>query len=210
MGRLADDQTPVRLRAAPPSISKNTPPLIPQSRRNYLPLLPSQNTSFQRACGNCVDTQEPGAYTRPTPAIYREETHVGERAECVSSTCMSYDGLVALSTLCDQWKGRSLCLRTRLTSPISLISIAPNRLYFGDNLNVLRAHIADATVDLCYIDPPFNSKRNYNQIYGKVGAEDRAQAQAFVDTWTWDTIAEQGSAKFLTMRRGVSHDKQLI
>jgi DNA modification methylase len=68
--------------------------------------------------------------------------------------------------------------------------LAPNRLYFGDNLNVMRTHIADASVDLCYIDPPFNSKRNYNQIYNKVGVADRAQAQAFVDTWIWDTIAE--------------------
>ncbi|MEY2615563.1 MAG: hypothetical protein QOH78_1336, partial [Verrucomicrobiota bacterium] len=40
-----------------------------------------------------------------------------------------------------------------------------------------------------YIDPPFNSKRNYNQIYNNVGQEDRAQAQAFVDTWTWDDQA---------------------
>ena len=40
-------------------------------------------------------------------------------------------------------------------------------------------------VDLCHIDPPFNSKRNYFQIYNNQGSEDRAQAQAFVDTWNW-------------------------
>jgi site-specific DNA-methyltransferase (adenine-specific) len=80
--------------------------------------------------------------------------------------------------------------------------LAPNRLYFGDNLYVLRTHIADASVDLCYIDPPFNSKRNYNQIYGKVGAEDRAQAQAFVDTWLWDTIAEQGLSEIFDNEKG--------
>ncbi len=40
-----------------------------------------------------------------------------------------------------------------------------NKLYYGDNLDVMRKFIRDETVDLCYIDPPFNSKRNYNQIY---------------------------------------------
>lgn len=78
----------------------------------------------------------------------------------------------------------------------------PNRsfvsnLYYGDNLEVLRKYIQDETVDLCYIDPPFNSKRNYNQIYNNIGVEDRAQAQAFVDTWTWDDNAESGFAAIL-------------
>src|SRR5688572_21788333 len=73
-----------------------------------------------------------------------------------------------------------------------------NKLYYGDNLEVLRKYIRDETVDLCYIDPPFNSKRNYNQIYNNIGKEDKAQAQAFVDTWTWDESAEQGIAEILT------------
>ena len=46
-----------------------------------------------------------------------------------------------------------------------------NQLFYGDNLEVLRKHIKDETVDLCYIDPPFNSKRNYNQIYNNIGSE---------------------------------------
>ena len=65
-------------------------------------------------------------------------------------------------------------------------------LYYGDNLEVLRRYIKDESVDLCYIDPPFNSKRNYNQIYNNVGKEDKAQAQAFIDTWEWDRYAIQG------------------
>lgn len=60
-----------------------------------------------------------------------------------------------------------------------------NKLYYGDNLDVLIKYIKDESIDLCYIDPPFNSKRNYNQIYNNIGKEDKAQAQAFVDTWTW-------------------------
>ena len=70
-----------------------------------------------------------------------------------------------------------------------------NQLFYGDNLEVLRKHIRDESVDLCYIDPPFNSKRNYNQIYNNVGKEDQAQAQAFMDTWTWDDHANQGLAE---------------
>ncbi len=70
-----------------------------------------------------------------------------------------------------------------------------NQLFYGDNLEVLRRHIKDESVDLCYIDTPFNSKRNYNQIYNNLGKEDQAQAQAFVDTWTWDDHANQGLAE---------------
>jgi len=67
-----------------------------------------------------------------------------------------------------------------------------NRLFYGDNLDVLRSKIAPESVDLCYIDPPFNSKRNYFQIYNNQGSEDRAQAQAFVDTWEWGDEAAEG------------------
>lgn len=69
-------------------------------------------------------------------------------------------------------------------------------LYYGDNLEILRNKIADNSVDLCYIDPPFNSKRSYFQIYNNIGgSEDKAQAQAFVDTWTWDNMAIEGHAQ---------------
>lgn len=78
-----------------------------------------------------------------------------------------------------------------------------NKLYYGDNIDVLRKYIRDETVDLCYIDPPFNSKRNYNQIYNNIGAEDEAQAQAFLDTWTWDEAAERGLKEVLSNMGGV-------
>lgn len=69
---------------------------------------------------------------------------------------------------------------------------SPNRLYYGDNLEIIRKYISSETIDLCYIDPPFNSKRNYNQIYNNIGKEDKAQAQAFIDTWSWNTDADKG------------------
>lgn len=54
----------------------------------------------------------------------------------------------------------------------------------------------------CYIDPPFNSKRTYNQIYNNVGGDDRAQSQAFIDTWRWDDIANAGYAEILANDAG--------
>lgn len=78
-----------------------------------------------------------------------------------------------------------------------------NQLYYGDNLEVLRRYIKDESVDLCYIDPPFNSKRNYNQIYNNIGAEDKAQAQAFIDTWEWDDHAIRGIDEILTNYHGL-------
>lgn len=76
-----------------------------------------------------------------------------------------------------------------------------NHLYYGDNLDVLRRKIASESVDLCYIDPPFNSKRNYFQIYNNQGSEDRAQAQAFVDTWNWGDEAVEGLKYILSIDR---------
>jgi DNA modification methylase len=77
-----------------------------------------------------------------------------------------------------------------------------NYLFYGDNLEVLRKHIKDETVDLCYIDPPFNSQRNYNQIYNNIGNEDLAQSQAFIDTWIWDDIAIAGYDELISNPNG--------
>jgi adenine specific DNA methylase Mod len=60
------------------------------------------------------------------------------------------------------------------------------RLYFGDNLDVLREHVSDESVDLIYLDPPFNSKRDYNLLFkSPKGYECDAQITAFEDTWHW-------------------------
>ncbi len=78
-----------------------------------------------------------------------------------------------------------------------------NRLFYGDNIDVLRKYIGTETIDLCYIDPPFNSKKNYNQIYNNIGKEDTAQAQAFVDTWTWNEAANDGFIDIIENTNGV-------
>jgi site-specific DNA-methyltransferase (adenine-specific) len=66
-----------------------------------------------------------------------------------------------------------------------------NQLYFGDNINVLRSSIADESVDLIYLDPPFNSKANYNVLFKESSGENSAaQITAFEDTWHWNQDAE--------------------
>ena len=66
-----------------------------------------------------------------------------------------------------------------------------NKLFYGDNLDVLREHIASESVDLVYLDPPFNSNANYNILFKSpagVGAD--SQIEAFEDTWHWNDKAE--------------------
>ncbi|WP_174297974.1 DNA methyltransferase [Sphingomonas bacterium] len=66
-----------------------------------------------------------------------------------------------------------------------------NRLYYGDNLDVLREHVGSASVDLVYLDPPFNSNANYNILFkSPAGASSDAQIEAFEDTWHWNDKAE--------------------
>jgi site-specific DNA-methyltransferase (adenine-specific) len=61
-----------------------------------------------------------------------------------------------------------------------------NSLYYGDNLAVMREHIANESVDLVYLDPPFNSARDYNVLFRQVkGDENQAQITAFTDTWNF-------------------------
>ena len=67
-----------------------------------------------------------------------------------------------------------------------------NTLYYGNNLPVMRLHIGDETVDLVYLDPPFNSNAAYNVLFReKDGSQSRAQSYAFEDTWHWGAEAAE-------------------
>ena len=71
-----------------------------------------------------------------------------------------------------------------------------NTLFYGDNLEVLRGHIKSETIDLIYLDPPFNSKATYNVLFAEPdgdggGAKSESQVEAFNDFWHWDTEAQK-------------------
>jgi site-specific DNA-methyltransferase (adenine-specific) len=77
--------------------------------------------------------------------------------------------------------------------------ITENILFYGDNLFILREHIASESVDLIYLDPPFNSSRNYNVLFkDEHGTESEAQITAFEDTWHWNLAAEAAYSELLT------------
>jgi len=65
-------------------------------------------------------------------------------------------------------------------------------LYYGDNLDILRRYLKDETVDLVYLDPPFNSAQNYNAFFQeKDGTAAASQIQAFEDTWSWNQESQR-------------------
>jgi DNA modification methylase len=75
---------------------------------------------------------------------------------------------------------------------------AANTLFYGDNLAILREHIADDSVDLIYLDPPFNSNANYNVLFRAPGGEQsQSQIEAFEDTWHWNVTAERAYSEVL-------------
>lgn len=84
-------------------------------------------------------------------------------------------------------------------------SEGPNKLYYGDNLDVLREHIESESIDLIYLDPPFNSNRSYNILFKeKSGEESPAQIEAFDDTWTWSHETE---VLYIEMMNGSAPNK---
>jgi DNA modification methylase len=80
----------------------------------------------------------------------------------------------------------------------------PNLLYYGDNLDVLRRHIPDESVDLVYLDPPFNSNADYNVLFAEHGTRSAAQIKAFGDTWHWDDAAAYSYAETVEAAGDVS------
>ncbi len=74
-----------------------------------------------------------------------------------------------------------------------------NKLYFGDNLDILREHVPDESVDLIYLDPPFNSNATYNVLFREASGESSAaQIQAFDDTWHWNVESAEAYEDVVT------------
>ncbi|MCB6178755.1 hypothetical protein LHP98_11510 [Rhodobacter sp. Har01] len=80
-----------------------------------------------------------------------------------------------------------------------------NHLHYGDNLTVLRDSIASESVDLVYLDPPFNSNAGYNVLFkAPDGASSAAQIEAFDDTWHWNDSAESAFTDALRSGNGAA------
>ncbi len=82
-------------------------------------------------------------------------------------------------------------------------------LYYGDNLDILRRYVKDETVDLVYLDPPFNSAQNYNAFFQeKDGAAAASQIRAFEDTWHWNVESEHAYQELVVQPGKVSEVMQ--
>jgi len=70
--------------------------------------------------------------------------------------------------------------------------LTKNTLFYGDNLDILREYVPEESVDLIYLDPPFNSNRSYNVLFKEEsGKESESQITAFEDTWHWGEDAQR-------------------
>ncbi len=97
-----------------------------------------------------------------------------------------------------------------------------NSLYYGDNLDILREYIADESIDLIYLDPPFNSNASYNVLFkAPDGHQSHAQMEAFEDTWHWNETAERAfddvmqsgntdASEMLRAMRDFLHDNDMM
>ena len=79
--------------------------------------------------------------------------------------------------------------------------LRPGSLYYGDCLDIM-SQWPDEQADLIYLDPPFNSKADYNQLYGKDGNGVSAQFRAFSDTWFWDDAVGE---RYKELKKAVAH-----
>jgi DNA modification methylase len=84
-----------------------------------------------------------------------------------------------------------------------------NKLYYGDNLDILRRYVQDDSIDLIYLDPPFNSSQDYNIIFAEQnGSRSAAQVKAFEDTWRWDERAATAYREVVELGGNVSQAMQ--
>ena len=88
----------------------------------------------------------------------------------------------------------------------------PNTLYYGDNLDILREHVPDESVDLVYLDPPFNSNASYNVLFReRSGEESPAQIRAFTDTWEWTQESQRTYENEIMLHAGTpSNVKEMV
>ncbi len=132
--------------------------------------------------------EAPTPYTDPTGWAEFVDTAVGD-----------YDIVWLASSDTDQRGQIDTATVANGDSRMVLPTAIPNRLYFGDNLDILRQYVPDESVDLIYLDPPFNSNATYNILFReRSGEESAAQITAFEDTWHWGWESETAFQEVVT------------
>lgn len=113
-----------------------------------------------------------------------------------------------MGTLCLPWFEFGPIFLT--PSPIrGMADTEPNVLYYGDNLDILCRYVEDESVDLVYLDPPFQSEQDYNVLFEEQdGSRAAAQIQAFEDTWRWDIASARAYQEVVEQGGEVSRAMQ--
>lgn len=100
-------------------------------------------------------------------------------------------------------------IRSAVSTIVHMNDDNRGKLYYGDNLEVLRRYIKDESVDLVYLDPPFNSSKDYNLLFSEQdGTRSAAQIKAFKDTWEWDEGAARAYFELIEVGGRVSEAMQ--
>ena len=115
---------------------------------------------------------------------------IAGKAPIEPETAVQFDRVLGGGS--DIWLRMESTYRLRLAQQEALRPTTSNTLYYGDNLQVLRDHVPSESVDLVYLDPPFNSNASYNVLFReRTGEESPAQIRAFTDTWEWTQETER-------------------
>ena len=139
--------------------------------------------------GPLLDRGAPRISDPAHPSLGPEPTHGWASVWLLSRANKEAEGLLDV----DGQGGSGYCL-FRMATHEAKTPAKESVLYYGDNLDVLRRYVPDESVDLVYLDPPFNSAQDYNVLFQeRDGARAAAQIKAFGDTWTWD---QEASSQF--------------
>ena len=115
---------------------------------------------------------------------------IAGKAPIEPETAVQFDRVLGGGS--DIWLRMESTYRLRLAQQEALRPTTSNTLFYGDNLQVLRDHVPAESVDLVYLDPPFNSNASYNVLFReRTGEESPAQIRAFTDTWEWTQETER-------------------
>jgi adenine specific DNA methylase Mod len=89
---------------------------------------------------------------------------------------------------------------------VTVMGCTPNKLYLGDNLEIIKKHLSDESISLVYLDPPFKSGKNYKTYFiEKEGVKVSSKVDAFEDKWKWNEHASYSFETFIRQNKKASH-----